>query len=224
MPRLMTIPSHRRCMRAYRRCSNRPSFARREIQPHAGGSPVADLELLDIGHRNLGFARSVQEMHRSPRLEAVGRKRASVAHVDSDLAPRVEEPSKEVHHLAATAIDALFRSALAEIVLPHDLRIEQRLRLIEVLSLDRGGHAVNDLHVRAAAQTGITPCFFQGRSIRLLWAISSPRMIRGRVSRGSMMSSTMSFPAAMYGSMIDLKLSTSSLRVASGSSAASICL
>ena len=39
------------------------------------------------------------------------------------------------------------------------------------------------------AHTGITPCFFQGRSTRLSAAIRRPLMIVGRVSRGSMMSS-----------------------------------
>ena len=47
------------------------------------------------------------------------------------------------------------------------------------------------------AHTGITPCFFQGRSTRLSAAIRRPRMIVGRVSRGSMMSSIIALPAAM---------------------------
>ena len=51
--------------------------------------------------------------------------------------------------------------------------------------------------VRRARHTGITPCFFQGRSTRLSRAIRSPRMIVGRVSRGSMTSSISAFLAAM---------------------------
>src|SRR5262249_42289076 len=47
------------------------------------------------------------------------------------------------------------------------------------------------------AQTGITPCFFHGRSTRLFRAMRRPRMIVGRVSRGSMMSSIIALPAAM---------------------------
>ncbi len=46
------------------------------------------------------------------------------------------------------------------------------------------------------AHTGITPCFFHGRSTRLSFAIRSPLMIVGRVSRGSMMSSIRSLRAA----------------------------
>ena len=53
------------------------------------------------------------------------------------------------------------------------------------------------LFVDRHPHTGITPCLRHGRWIFLVAAISSPRMIRGRVSRGSMMSSTMSLPAAM---------------------------
>ena len=48
----------------------------------------------------------------------------------------------------------------------------------------------------APAHTGTTPCRFHGRSTRLPSAISSARMIVGRVSRGSMTSSTMSLAAA----------------------------
>ena len=47
------------------------------------------------------------------------------------------------------------------------------------------------------AQTGITPCFFHGRSTRLLSAISSALITVGRVSRGSITSSIIALPAAM---------------------------
>jgi hypothetical protein len=43
----------------------------------------------------------------------------------------------------------------------------------------------------------MTPCFFQGLSTRLSLAIRSPRMMVGRVSRGSMTSSMVAFLAAM---------------------------
>ena len=48
----------------------------------------------------------------------------------------------------------------------------------------------------SAAHTGTTPWRFHGRSIRFPSAISSARMIVGRVSRGSITSSIMSFFAA----------------------------
>jgi len=48
-----------------------------------------------------------------------------------------------------------------------------------------------------SGQTGITPCFFQGRSTFLVRAISSARTITGRVSRGSMTSSISAPPAAI---------------------------
>ena len=46
-------------------------------------------------------------------------------------------------------------------------------------------------------QTGTTPDRLNGRSTFLPAAISSPRQIVARVSRGSMTSSIMSLPAAM---------------------------
>ena len=83
------------------------------------------------------------------------------------------------------------RSELASLV----DQLSQRLEVPRVEGLDRSS---SDVHVPLGqAHTGITPCFFHGRSTRLVAAISSPRMMRGRVSRGSMMSSTMSLPAAM---------------------------
>ena len=67
----------------------------------------------------------------------------------------------------------------------------------------RGGAAaprpVGQAHqeVARALYTGITPCFFQGRSTFLVAAISSARIRTGRVSRGSMTSSMKAPPAAI---------------------------
>src|SRR5262245_2193572 len=80
---------------------------------------------------------------------------------------------------------------------------------------------------RSAVQTGSTPCLRHGRSTRLPAVIRRPRAIAARVSAGSITSSSLAWPAAMYGSMLARISSASSSRRAvraSSSSIASSCL
>src|SRR5258708_6699049 len=73
-------------------------------------------------------------------------------------------------------------------------------------------------------QTGMFPCFRQGRSTVFSLACSMPSMITRRVSAGSITSSIIAQPAARYG-VIDFRMvSTSCARLASGLSDASTCL
>src|ERR1700686_385946 len=62
---------------------------------------------------------------------------------------------------------------------------------------DDAGDGAGDDDGIVKTHTGTTPCRFQGRSTRLFSAISRPRQIVRRVSRGSMTSSMRSLPAAM---------------------------
>ena len=73
---------------------------------------------------------------------------------------------------------------------PRDLERAGMARAVKrpVLQI---GKALDDAH------TGITPCLRHGRSTFFVPAIRRPRMIVGRVSRGSMMSSIIALPAAM---------------------------
>ena len=60
-----------------------------------------------------------------------------------------------------------------------------------------GGRRPDEEVASARPYTGMTPCFFHGRSTLFVCAISSALMTVGRVSRGSMMSSIIALPAAM---------------------------
>src|SRR5216683_621335 len=74
------------------------------------------------------------------------------------------------------------------------------------------------------AQTGMFPCLRHGRSTFLSRACSRPRTITRRVSAGSMTSSIIAQPAAMYGLICARIASNIRERVSSGLSEASICL
>ena len=102
----------------------------------------------------------------------------------------VDEGAAMIHIHARTADGA---PRLRRVLLG---RVGDRRALLAIR--DRpGDRAADDHRVLEAAHTGITPCFFQGRSTRLSFAIRSPRITVGRVSRGSITSSIRAFLAAM---------------------------
>ena len=137
------------------------------------GRVVDDHRVADLGADRVGDRLEV--------LDLIARRAVRAARVDVD------------HH-AALVHDP---PRLGRVLLG---RVGNRRALLAIG--DRPGDRAGDDDGILEAHTGTTPWRFHGRSMRLPSAISSARQIVGRVSRGSITSSIMSLPAAMYTSMI----------------------
>ena len=130
---------------------------------------VVDDHIVDLGPDRLGDRAEV--------LDLVARDALRRARVDVDLRTTlVDDPP-----------------SLGGVLLG---RVGNRRALVAIGDCARD-RAADDDGILEVAHTGITPCFFHGRWTRLFAAIRRPRMIVGRVSRGSIMSSIRSLWAAM---------------------------
>ncbi len=89
--------------------------------------------------------------------------------------------------------DGLVRRARLEIVRPD----EPHVALLGLLRRRGDGQQEQQRGGDPEPHTGMTPCFFHGRSTFLVAAISRARIRTGRVSRGSMTSSMNAPPAAI---------------------------
>src|SRR5262249_25730099 len=142
-----------------------------------------------------GRARNVMQVAGPARIGDVEDRGAVELHLARQ---RVEPPASMVADVGDPSLsmpldDGLIRRARLQIVLPPQAHVALLGRLGR-----RGTRAQEqERDDEPAAHTGMTPCFFQGRSTFLVAAISRARIRTGRVSRGSITSSTSAPPAAM---------------------------
>src|SRR6185436_5827573 len=128
-----------------------------------------DLLHVDLAPVAAGLARS-EALHVAIRVDGVG------PGVDPSEAERLVDRLGPGHRTLARM---RLEEADVDLGLGLVMLLEPVVELLRRLEEDR----------LRLAHTGITPCFLRGRSTRFVAAISSARITRGRVSRGSMMSS-----------------------------------
>jgi glycine/D-amino acid oxidase-like deaminating enzyme len=162
------------------------------VSPQAEGRPETyDFDLVAIGSGPAGQRAAVQASKLGKRVAVIEKNRC----IGGGCVETGTIPSKTFREAvwAVSSGPPTGARPTAEQLLG---RVGDRRALFAVGDRTRD-RVADDHRVFELAHTGITPCLRQGRSTRLSLAMRSPRMIVGRVSRGSMTSSMRSFLAAM---------------------------
>ena len=196
-----------------------PGLRRRAHVPHLVGEVAERAQEIRLGGVSLGQRSAVADArHGGPAPLGLARRAGDV--VEIARLTRVRDvhdggtvllrlPGQRVEPSAAMVADigyptltlamdhGLVGRARLEIVLPDQAHIPLLGLLGPGGPAEHGAEQEQETYRDQAAYTGITPCFFQGRSTFLVAAISRARIRTGRVSRGSMTSSMKAPPAAM---------------------------